>query len=145
MSRKSFVSSDFFVNTSEKDAKKALLALPDHLQHISLLKEDSVVQTTRFLFDNTEKSTQYYVDVSMMSLNDQYTRFNLHVSYTNGHSFNSDTEINLILYQFEQSVHASIKNNFDCLHLVDRKNPPPKKSFSFVNSLLSLLVSKYHY
>ena len=145
MSRKNFVSSDFFVNTSEKEAKKALLALPEHLPHISLLKEDTVVQSTRFLFEDGGKSTQYYVDVSMMSLNDQYMRFALHVSYASGQVFSSDNEINMILYQFEQSVHASIKNNFDCLHLIDRKKPAAKKGFSLVNSLMSLLVSKYHY
>ena len=145
MSRKSFVSSDFFVTTSEKEARKALLALPEHLPHISLLKDDTVVQSTRFLFEDLDKSAQYYVDVSMMSLNDQYMRFNRHVTYSSGHVFNSETEINMILYQFEQSVHASIKNNFDCLHLIDRKKPVVKRGFSFVNSLMSLLVSKYHY
>ena len=145
MSRQNFVSSDFFVTTSEKEAKRALCSLSQHLSHISLLKEDTIIHSTRFLFEDVERSCQYYVDVSIMSLNDQYVRFNLHVSYTNGHTFNSNTEINNVLYQFEQSIHASLKNNFDCLHLVDRRKPAPKKGFSFMNSLMSLLVSKYHY
>ena len=145
MSRKTFVSSDFFVTTNEKEARKALFSLPENLSHITLLKDDTVIHSTRFLFDDTEKSTQYYVDVSMMSLNDQYVRFNLHVSYTNGHSFSFDTEINQVLYQFEQSIHASVRNNFECLHMVERRKPSAKKGFSFVNTLLSLVLSKYHY
>lgn len=145
MSRQNFVSSDFFVTTSEKEAKHALLSLPRHLPHISLLKDDIIVHSTRFLFEDIDKALQYYVDVSIMSLNDQYVRFNLHVTYTNGHSFNSNTGIKNILYQFEQSIHASVKNNFDCLHLVDRRKPATKKGFSFVNTILSLLVSRYHY
>lgn len=145
MSRQNFVSSDFFVTTSEKEARAALCSLPKHLPHITLLKEDTVIHSTRFLFEDQEKSMQYNVNVSVMSLNDQYVRFNLHVSYTNGHAFNSDTEISNVLYQFEQSIHASIKNNFDCLHLVDRRKPAQKKGFSFVNSIMSLLVSRYHY
>ena len=145
MSRKTFVSSDFFVTTTEKEARRALFSLPENLPHISLLKEDTIIHSTRFLFEEKEKATQYYVDVSMMSLNDQYVRFNLHVSYTSGHSFSADTEINQVLYQFEQSIHASVKNNFDCLHMVERRKPSAKKGFSVVNYLLSLLVSKYHY
>ena len=145
MSRKTFVTSDFFVTTTEREARKALFSLPHNLPHISLLKEDTIIHSTRFLFDDKEKATQYHVDVSMMSLNDQYVRFNLHVSYVNGHSFSFDSEINHVLYQFEQSVHASVKNNFDCLHMVERRKPAAKKGFSFVNYLLSLLVSKYHY
>jgi hypothetical protein len=145
MSRKNFVSSDFFVTSSETEAKKALCSLPEHLPHISLLKEDTIIHSTRFLFEDIEKTTQYYVDVSIMSLNDQYVRFNMHVSYTNGHAFTSNTEINTVLYQFEQSIHAAVKNNFDCLHLVDRRKPATKKGFSFMNSIMSLLVSRYHY
>lgn len=145
MSRQNFVSSDFFVTTSEREAKQALLSLPQHVGHITLLKEDTLVHSTRFLFEELEKANQYYVDVSLMSLNDQYVRFNLHVSYTNGHAFNHDIEINGVLYQFEQAIHASIKNNFDCLHLVDRRKPAKKKGFSLFTALQSLLVSKYHY
>jgi hypothetical protein len=145
MSRKNFVSSDFFVTTTEKDAKKALCSLPQHLPHITLLKDDTVVQSTRFLFEDTGKNMQYYVDVSIMSLNNLYVRFNLHASYTNGQAFTSDTEINSVLYQFEQSVHATLRDDFASLHLVERKKPEAKKGSSFVNTLLSLVLSKYHY
>jgi len=144
MSRQNFVSSDFFVTTSEKDAKKVLCSLAEHLPHVTLLKENTLVHSTRFLFEDVERKTQYYVDVSIMSLNDQYVRFNLHVSYTNGQAFNSDTEISNVLYQFEQSVHATLRDDFGSLHLVERK-PVSKKSSSFVNTFLSLVLSKYHY
>jgi hypothetical protein len=145
MSRKNFLSADFFVTASEKEAKRLLLSLPGHVSQLTLLKEDTIIHSTRFLFDNPEKGTQYYVDVTILQLNDQFVRFSLHASYTNGQAIQSETEIKNVLLQFEKSVYAAVNNDFSSLKQEPKRNEAPKKNFSIINSLLSLVVSKYHY
>lgn len=143
MSRKNFLSTDFFVATSETEAKRILRLLPGNVSQLTLLKEDTIVHSTRFLYHNQEKGTQCYVDVTLLQLNEQFVRFSLHGTYTNGQTIHSDTEIMNILTQFEQSVHAAINNDFSQLTQV--KTAAPKKGFSFIETLLSFVVSKYHY
>ena len=145
MSRKTFLTSDFFVTASEKEAKEILLSLPGHLSQLTLLKEDTIIHSTRFLFSSEEKATQYYVDVTILQLNDQYVRFNLHCSYTNGQMIQSDAEINAVLVQFEKSVFAAVNNDFSSLQIPTKPGTSPKKTFSVFDSLLSMVVSKYHY
>ena len=145
MSRKTFLSNDFFVTASEKEAKEILLSLPCHLSQLTLLKEDTIIHSTRFLFNNEEKATQFYIDVTILQLNDQYVRFNLHCSYTNGQMIQSDAEINAVLAQFEKSVFAAVNNDFSSLQVATKPSPSPRKSFSIFDSFLSMVVSKYHY
>jgi lysyl-tRNA synthetase class I len=143
MPRKNFLSSDFFVPTTENEAKSILRSLPGHVSQLTLLKEDTIIHSTRFLYHNSERNSQCYVDVTLLQLNDQYIRFSLHGSYTNGQAIQSDTEILNILQQFEKSVQAAVCNDFTHFQTVNQ--PAPKKSFSFLESIMSLLVSKYHY
>ncbi|RYZ28351.1 MAG: hypothetical protein EOO10_09875 [Chitinophagaceae bacterium] len=145
MSRKNFLSTDFFVSASEKEARNILLSLPGHLSQLTLLKEDTVIHSTRFLFDNPEKGTKYYVDVTVLQLNDQYVRFSLHGSYTNGQAIQSENEIRNVLAQFEKLIFATANNDFSSLYPEQKRREASKKSFSIFNSLLSLVVSKYHY
>jgi hypothetical protein len=145
MSRKNFLSADFFVTASETEAKRLLLSLPGHVSQLTLLKEDTIIHSTRFLFDNPEKGTQYYVDVTILQLNDQYVRFSLHGSYTNGQAIQTETEIRNVLLQFEKSIYAAVNNDFSSLKQEPKRRDTPKKNFSIINSLLSLVVSKYHY
>lgn len=145
MSRKNFLSTDFFVPTSEKEAKRILLSLPGHLSQLTLLKEDTIIHSTRFLYHSAEKATQYYVDVTILLLNDQYVRFSLHGSYTNGQSIQSDSEIRNVLSQFEKSVYAGFNNDFSSLQTESKATGSPKKSLPFIHSFLSLFLSKYHY
>lgn len=145
MLRKNFLSSDFFVTTSEKEAKRILLSLPGHVSQLTLLKEDNIVHSTRFLFHHPEKETQYYVDVTLLQLNDQYVRFSLHGSYTNGQAIQSDAEIKSVLEQFEKTVFAAVNNDFASLQTVPKRTTNQRKSFSLFQAVLSLLVSRYHY
>jgi hypothetical protein len=145
MSRKTFLSTDFFVTASEKDAKEILLSLPGHLSQLTLLKEDTIIHSTRFLFSNEEKATQYYVDVTILQLNDQFVRFSLHGSYTNGQMIQSDAEIKAVLAHFEKSIYAVVNNDFSSLQVPKKPSPAPRRTFSVFDSILSLVVSKYHY
>lgn len=145
MSRKNFLSTDFFVTASEKEARNILLSLPGQLSQLTLLKEDTIIHSTRFLFENLEKGTKYYVDVTMLPLNDQYVRFSLHCSFTNGQPIQSGNEIKNVLQQFERSIFAAANNDFATLYQEPKRRERQKKSLSLINYLLSIIISKYHY
>ncbi len=145
MSRKNFLSTDFFVTASEAEAKQALCSIPLHLSHITLLKENLLLQSMRFLYENRDKTIKIYVDVSILPLNDQCVRFRLHTSYTNGHSFHSDPDMSYALHHFEQAVNASLQNDFSSLLSTQSIKPAAKKSSYITNFFLSMVLSKYHY
>jgi hypothetical protein len=142
MARKNFLSTDFFVAVSENEAKRILAILPGQLSQLTLLKQNEIIQSTRFLYHNPERATQFYIDVSLLQLNDQYMRFSLHGSYTNGQYIQSEVEINTMLAAFEKSVFAAVNNE---ITYEKTETPVRKKSWSLMNHFLSLFISKYHY
>lgn len=101
MPTQNFLSTDFFLLSSEEEARKLLFSLPSHYTNVTLLRENSLVHSTRFLFENTEKQVQHYIDVSLLPLNDQHVLVKLHGSYTNGKSFHADPDLMQALKQFE--------------------------------------------
>jgi hypothetical protein len=138
MPRQNFLSSDFFVSTSEAAAKAALLSIPEHLPNIKLVKENSLIQTMRFLYQHHDKTSDNYMDVSILPLNDQYVRFCLHASYSNGQAFHSDPAISNALFQFEKAVHAAISNDFSLIDATPAAKSKKNQSL-FLNTVLSLL------
>lgn len=142
MSRKNFLASDFFITASEKEAKELLFLLPTFISETSLPVENALVHKLRFLHKD-EKGEQYCVDVSLLPLNDQFVRVNLHVTYANGHAFGNDAAIAAVLQKFEQVIAAG--NNHQYAAAPEKKNAVEKKQPAFINMLLSLFLSKYHY
>lgn len=144
MYRQNFLSADFFVTASEQQAKEILTSLPGYLSHLTMLKENSIVHSTRFLYHNKETETQCYIDVSTLKLNEQYMRFNLHGSYLNGQHIQHDAEIRGALQQFEQSVFAALHQ--DSMYAVRQERAKSnKKTNSFLQFIASLFLSRYHY
>ncbi len=143
MPRQSFLSTDFFVNASEKEAVEALCSLPRHLPHINLLKENVLLNSMRFLYEHSDKAIQTYVDVSIFPLNNECVHISLHGSYTNGKRIQSDPDISNSLYHFEQLVYAALKNDFSSLLINQKTAKPAKKSSSyFTNLFLSMILSR---
>jgi hypothetical protein len=145
MYRQSFLTADFFVTASEEQAKEILTSLPGYLSHLTMLKENSIIHSTRFLYHNKENETQCYIDVSTLKLNEQYIRFNLHGSYLNGQTIQNDAEIRGALQQFEQSVFASLHQDTMYAIKTDQNRSASKKSNSFLQFVASLFLSRYHY
>jgi len=129
MPRQNFLSSDFFVSASEWEAKQAVESIPAHLSNIKLLKSNPLTQSMRFLYEHPDKLLHNYMDVSILKLDEQYIRFSLHASYTNGQAFYTDPQISYALYQFEQAVHAAIKKDFASLQQSEK---PQKKQTSYL-------------
>ena len=145
MYRQSFLSADFFVTASEQQAKEILTSLPGYLSHLTMLKENSIVHSTRFLYHNKETETQCYIDVSTLKLNEQYIRFNLHGSYLNGQPIQHDGEIKGALQQFEQSVFAALHQDTMFAVKSEQARNSSKRSSSFLQFIASLFLSRYHY
>jgi hypothetical protein len=137
MPRQNFLSSDFFARTNEAIAKQALTKIPEHLPNIQFLKENALVQSMRFLYVHPDKQVHNYIDVSLLSLDDQYVRFSLHASYTNGQAFYTDPDISNALHNFEQAVQASLSNDYSYFNQ-DKKVLPKKPSY-IVNAFLSMI------
>lgn len=143
MPKQSFLSTDFFITASEEEATKALYLIPLHLPHITLLKENLLLHSMRFLYEHPDKAVQNYVDVSILPLDDQCVRFSLHGSYTNGKRIHSEPDISNALYHFEQSVYAAFKNDFSSLPVNNKMKQASKKSSSyFTHSFFSMILSR---
>jgi hypothetical protein len=139
MPTQNFLATDFFLLASEQEAKKVLLSLPTYHTHITLLKENSIVHSTRFLFEQTEKQVQHYVDVSMLPLNDQHILVRLHGSYTNGKRFQADPDLSYTLKQFENALCSLLKKDDSVAEKSDRRDQADKKQ----NFLYNLFFSRF--
>jgi hypothetical protein len=111
MPRQNFLARESFVDATEKQTREIILSIPDYLPHISLVAENKVIDSVRFVYEHTGKGVRYNVDLTVLPLNDQYTRISLHASHTNGHSFYEDPEMAFALHDFEGAIHAAIKGD----------------------------------
>ena len=78
MPRQNFLSRESFVDASEKQAKDSLLAIPAFVPNIRFVSENKMVGSSRFSYEQSEKNIEYVIDVSVLPLNDQFTRVCLH-------------------------------------------------------------------
>ncbi len=143
MPRQSFLSTEFFVTATEEEAKQAVSIIPLHLSQITLLKENALANSMRFLYEHPEKQLQNYLDVSILPLNNLYTCFSLHGSYTNGHAFHSDHDIANALKHFELAVQASLKNDFSSLQIIPKTKTAKKGSWQFARVFGSIFLPKH--
>jgi hypothetical protein len=138
MPTQNFLTTDFFLLSSEEEAKRVLLSLPAHHANITLLRENSIVHSTRFLFENAEKQLQHYIDVSLLPLNDQHVLVKLHGSYTNGKSFNNDPDLAQALKQFEYVLCNLLQKDDPVASQTNRLLTTEKKTSFFTNAFFSL-------
>jgi hypothetical protein len=113
MPRQTFLSKEFFINSSEKHAKLSLLSLPQLVGDIKFVSENRLTKSLRFLFQNITEKKNYQVDVSLLPLDDNYTQVNLHVSYTNEQAFVHDNSIRYALINFQDAIYAALKGDIN--------------------------------
>ena len=144
MATQNFLSTDFFLLASEEEAKAVLLSLPGFNPNITLLKENALAHSTRFLYDHPVKQIQNYVDVSIRPLNDKHVLVKLHGSYTNGKSFHADPDIKNALRQFEFAVCSLLKRDDSVAQVQKSPQPssPAKRSGFLTGTLMSLFFSR---
>jgi hypothetical protein len=108
MPRQSFLSRESFVKASAFRTREILLSLPFHLDHISYVTENRIIDSIRFYYQHPTKKREYYVDVSVLPLDEQFTRLSLHGMHVNGHAFHEDAQMALALHDFESAILASL-------------------------------------
>jgi len=111
MPRQTFLTRESFVDATETHTREALRSIPAFLASIHFVSENRPGQTCRFLYEQKAKKQQYHIDVSVLPLNDQYTRISLHASHINGQAFYADADLSFALHDFESAVHAAIKGD----------------------------------
>jgi hypothetical protein len=87
-----------------------LLTLPKKTSEILYVSENNKINITRFNFQ-PENKENYQVDISLLSMNNEYTQVNLHVGYCDGHVFSNKSSIKQAAMQFEYSIHATLKGD----------------------------------
>jgi hypothetical protein len=113
MPRQTFLTRESFVDAPEKQTRDSILLLPAYIDCITLHNEKHGIDACRFSYGPCAKDLYYYIDVSLLPLNDQYTRVSLHASHINGQPFYTDREMSLVLHEFESAIHASVKGELD--------------------------------
>lgn len=111
MPRQTFLSRESFVDASEKQTRETLFSIPAYVSHIQLAAENKRIESYRFLYEQTQKDARYIIDVSILPLNEQYTRISLHASHPNGHAFYADSDMAFALHDFESAIHAALKGD----------------------------------
>lgn len=138
MPRQNFLSRESFVSASEELTKESLLSIPVFAPNITLLTDNKMLQKLRFLFSDAEKEAAYFIDVSVLPLNEQYTRISLHATHTNGQSFHHDPDMALALHDFESAIIAAMNGDTS---LYQPSASMPKKSKNFLRSIVTIVAS----
>lgn len=68
MTRKNFISKEFFVNATEQQTHETLFDIPQHLNNIKLVSKHTPAHTVNFLYEREENHLHYHVDVSLLPL-----------------------------------------------------------------------------
>ena len=146
MPRQNFLSRESFVDASEKQAKDSLLASPAFVPNIRFVSENKMVGSSRFSYEQVAKNIEYFIDVSVLPLNDQFTRVCLHGTHLNGQSFNNDADMAFALHDFEAAMLAALQGDVS-LYVPGEKKPGNSKKFvhiatAFVTSACFFFLRK---
>ena len=111
MPRQNFLSKDFFVEVAESEARRCLFTLPQCSPHIKFIKENTLTQSMRFLYQPIDGKKHFQIDISLLPLDNTYTQVGLHLSYTNGQVLTTDAGAKTVLLLFEQAIHAALRGD----------------------------------
>jgi len=137
MSRQSFLSTAFFVEGGEQQTTGALLEIPGFAPGISFIEENKVLQNLRFLYTDGS-SNEFFIDVSLISLNDGHTSITLHAQYASGKSFTKDSFAENALANFERAAKAAVAGNGNLFVAVE---PQVRKRTKVVNFATAVAYS----
>lgn len=107
MSRKTFLARESFVDAAAIPVWNTLLSLPPFIEGLQLTQRNPLIETLQFSYEGPTGA--YVFTVTVLTLNEQYTRVSLHASFADGHSFHSDANIGKTIEWFERMLHAALK------------------------------------
>jgi len=137
MPKQTFLSQDFFINSSEDFVKEKILNLPKFFSHITFVKENTIVQSIKFLYHTAGSIKEYHIDVSILSLNKNQSKITLHCSYTNGSVFQKDPYIKNALQNFEAATKACLNNTISDYEVCNIKRKPLQKIYNYFASMVA--------
>lgn len=108
MPRQTFLTKETFFNASEQHVKQVVYSLPEVLPELTFLADNKLIEQIRFTYQAGEKC-DYVVDLSVLTVNDQYCRLSIHAAHKNGKAFVSDPEMHLVIHEIEAAVQATLK------------------------------------
>lgn len=139
MPRQNFISKDFFVNVSEQDARLGLLKLTQYSPSLKFIKENTLTQSFRFLYQPVESKKHYQLDISLLPLDPSCTQVGLHLSYTNGQELTTDAGARTILMVFEQAIQALLRGDITSPLL--QPSIKANKGWKSLNHIFNLPIS----
>jgi hypothetical protein len=138
MPRQNFLSRESFIDATEKQAKDSLLSIPAFVPNIHLVSVNKITGSKRFSYMQPVNETEYFIDVSVLPLNDQFTRVSLHGTHVNGHSFHNDADMALALHDFDAALQAALKGD---VSLYVPYQPKPRNSKKFLHLASAFIAS----
>ncbi len=138
MPRQNFLSRETFVDASEKQTRDSLLAVPSFVPNITLIGENKMIESFKFSYRQPLKETIYHIDVSILTLNEKYTRISMHGTYDNGQAFHTDADMALALHDFESAIIAALKGDTSLYRPFE---PRVKNTRKFLQLTLAFVAS----
>ena len=137
MPRQNFLAKESFVNASEALARESILSIPVFATNIKLVTDNKILQKMRFQFDEPDSNLNYFIDVSVLPLNDEYTRISLHATHTDGQAFHQDPDMAIALHDFESAVAAALNGDTSLYQPTTRQTRSSKGFARFAFSLMA--------
>jgi hypothetical protein len=138
MPRQNFLSRESFVEASEIQAKESLLSIPVFVPNIKLIAENTKLQSLKFCYQLPQKDIEYYVDVTLLPLDTQYTRISLHGEHSNGEAFDNDADMAMALHDFESAIGAALKGD---VSIYKPYRPKERKTKNFFQITATIAAS----
>lgn len=143
MTRKTFLTRESFVDATEQYTREMLYSLPGYKANIQLLSENKAIECMKFTYEIAEKGLFYNIAVTVLPLNEQYTRISLKASHANGHTFYKDAELAFALHDFESTVHAAIKGDLTYFSSNVQKSAEPNRLQQLWQALKPAMVNTF--
>jgi hypothetical protein len=140
MPRQNFVSRNFFVPATEKQAVETIKAIPHFVSYLEETGIAAIGRSFRFRSTFGGQEESLYVDVSLLRLDHEFTQVGLHASFLSGKVIGKNPFPEALLQNFEQALLASLKGDVSLFRPL-----APEPSFShrvlqYVAHPLSLLL-----
>lgn len=127
MATPTILSKDFFVDTPDQPLKQTILSLPQFIDSIRFVGENTLAESVQFLY--LCDSNTHEVSVSIRPLTCEQTRVALHV--TNADKFSAPKQVQNVLDNFESAIYAAVSGKPESFQPKELKKSSPR-FFSFL-------------
>lgn len=137
MPRQNFLSRESFVKATELQTKESLLSIPVFVPDIKLIGENIKLQSVKFCYQLPQKDTEYYVDVTLLPLDTEYTRVSFRGEHSNGEAFDNDADMAIALHNFELAIEAALRGDVSTYKPYKSKEKKTKNFFQLTAAVVA--------